>query len=83
MGERSFLYFTMRDAAGDRCGRRDGLMPDFLLPASELVGRYQPALGVGQLLPQAGAQYSTEAYTSAIVAVVSIGVLVPHPGPAK
>ena len=71
MGEQRLLYFTLRDAAVDRCGRRRS-MRELMLPAPELVGRYQPALRVGQLLPQTGAQYSPEVYTSAIVEVFSI-----------
>ena len=35
------------------------------------------------LLHQTGAQYSAEAYTSAIVETLSVGALAPHPAPAR
>ena len=40
----SVLLFALRRVSGGRSGRRDGLKPELLHIASELVGRYQQAL---------------------------------------
>ena len=47
--------FPWRRVADDREGTRDGLTPEFPLPASKLVERFQPVLGADQ--PEYGAKH--------------------------